>query len=114
MRVFWLNERVSAPNPNLPPEHSKNFQTRLAYYFSGRSPGQLAAAFSQNHIRNLRETFDFTASEFGVEDEEFATYTFRTTRISAEARVPVTRPPRPSGKPSKVPAMGDVGDENDG
>ena len=84
--VDEVNERVSAPNPNLPPEHSKNFQTRLAYYFSGRSPGQLAAAFSQNHIRNLRETFDFTASEFGVEDDEFATYTFRTTRISAEAR----------------------------
>jgi len=84
--VDEVNERVSAPNPNLPPEHSRNFQTRLAYYFSGRSPGQLSAAFSQNKIRNLRETFDFTASEFGVDEEEFATYTFRTTRISAEAR----------------------------
>jgi len=84
--VDEVNERVSAPNPNLPPEHSRNFQTRLAYYFGGRAPGQLSLALSQNKIRNLRETFDFSASEFGVDDEEFSTYTFRTTRISTESR----------------------------
>ena len=81
-----VNQRISAPNPELPPEHSKNYQTRLAYYFGGRSPGQLSAAFSQNNIRNLRETFDYSADEFGVEDEEFLAYTFRSTRISTEAR----------------------------
>ena len=84
--VDEVNQRVSAPNPNLPPEHSKNFQSRLAYYFGGRSPGQLSVSVSQNQIRNLRETFDFSADEFGVDDEEFSAYIFRTTRISAEAR----------------------------
>jgi outer membrane receptor protein involved in Fe transport len=80
------NQRVSAPNPNLPPEHSENIQTRFAYYISGRSPGQLSAQFSQNKIKNLRESFDYTAAEFGVEDEEFQTYIFRSTRISTNVR----------------------------
>ncbi len=84
--VDELNERVNAPNPELQPEYSKNFQARLARYFSGRSPGSLAIAVSQNDIRNLRETFDFSASEFGVDDPDFATYTFRSTRNSAERR----------------------------
>jgi outer membrane receptor protein involved in Fe transport len=80
------NQRVSAPNPNLQPEYSKNSQARLSYYFGGKSPGQLSLAMSQNEIRNLRETFDYTASEFGNEDPDFIAYTFRTTRNSAEQR----------------------------
>jgi iron complex outermembrane recepter protein len=80
------NSRVNAPNANLQPEFSKNYQARLAKYFSGRSPGSLAVAVSQNDIRNLRETFDYSASEFGVDDPDFATYTFRSTRNSAERR----------------------------
>jgi len=84
--VDEVNERVAAPNPELPPEHSQNFQTRLAYYFSGRSPGQLSLQVSQNKIRNLRETYDFSASEFGVDDPELASYIFRSTRISTEER----------------------------
>ena len=84
--VDEVNERVNAPNPNLPPEHSKNFQTRLAYYFGGRAPGQLSWAVSQNTISNLRETFDYSASEFGITDEEFTTYTFRSTRVAEGAR----------------------------
>jgi len=84
--VDEVNERVNAPNPNLPPEHSKNFQTRLAYYFGGRAPGQLSLAVSQNTISNLRENFDYSAEEFGVTDQEFSTYTFRSTRVSSNAR----------------------------
>jgi iron complex outermembrane receptor protein len=84
--VDEVNERVNAPNPNLPPEHSKNFQTRLAYYFGGRAPGQLSLAVSQNTISNLRETFDYSAEEFGVTEEEFATYIFRSTRVSTNSR----------------------------
>ncbi|MBL9188744.1 MAG: TonB-dependent receptor [Opitutaceae bacterium] len=79
-------QRIDSPNADLQPEYSKNFQTRLAYYFQGRSPGQMSIALSQNDIRNLRETFDFTAEEFGEDDPEFATYTFRSTRNSAETR----------------------------
>ena len=79
-------QRVDAPNAGLEPEHSKNYQARLAYYFGNRAPGQLTLQVSQNDIRNLRETFDFTASEFGEEDPDLQTYTFRTTRNSAETR----------------------------
>jgi len=84
--VDEVNERVNAPNPELPPEHSKNFQTRLAYYFGGRAPGQLSLALSQNTIKNLRETFDYSASEFGVSDAEFSTYIFRSTRVAEGSR----------------------------
>ena len=84
--VDEVNQRVSAPNAKLEPEYSKNSQARLAYYFGGRSPGQLSLAVSQNEIRNLRETFDFSASEFGTDDPDFANFTFRTTRNSAEQR----------------------------
>ncbi len=84
--VDEVNSRVTAPNPELEPEHSKNSQARLAYYFGGRSPGQLSLQMSQNEIRNLRETFDYTASEFGNDDPDFVAYTFRTTRNSAEQR----------------------------
>ncbi len=81
-----MNQRVTAPNPKLEPEYSKNAQSRLAYYFGGRSPGQLSLAMSQNEIRNLRETFDYSASEFGNEDPDFAAFTFRTTRNNTEQR----------------------------
>ena len=79
-------QRVDAPNSELEPEHSQNYQARLAYYFGNRAPGQLTLQVSQNDIRNLRETFDFTASEFGEEDPDFQNYSFRTTRNSAETR----------------------------
>jgi iron complex outermembrane recepter protein len=79
-------QRVALPNAQLQPEHSKNYQTRLAYYFSGRAPGQLSLALSQNNIRNLRETFDFGPEDFGVTDEYFSGFIFRSTRNSAERR----------------------------
>jgi hypothetical protein len=85
-QIDEVNERVTATNGELLPEFSKNYQTRLAYYFGGRAPGQLSLALSQNNIKNLRETFDFTPEEFGVTDPEFGTYVFRSTRNSLEAR----------------------------
>jgi iron complex outermembrane receptor protein len=78
--------RVTLPNPQLEPEHSKNYQTRLAYYFGGRSPGQFSVGFAQNDIRNLRETFDFTAEDFGIADPYYSSFVFRSTRNSAEVR----------------------------
>jgi len=81
-----INERVTAPNAGLQPEYSDNYQTRLAYYFEGRSPGQLSVAFSQNDISNLRTTYDFTAEEFGVTDAEFQNFIFRSTDNSTEER----------------------------
>jgi hypothetical protein len=78
--------RVDAPNAELQPEHSKNFQSRFAYYFSGRAPGQLSVALSQNTIRNLRETFDYSPEEFGIDDPDLQNYVFRSTRNSDEVR----------------------------
>ena len=84
--VDEVNQRITAPNARLEPEYSKNAQSRLAYYFGGRSPGQLTLALSQNEIRNLRETFDYSASEFGNDDPDFSAFTFRSTRNSTELR----------------------------
>ncbi|MCX6955140.1 MAG: TonB-dependent receptor [Verrucomicrobia bacterium] len=84
--VDEVNSRVSAPNPALLPEFTKKYQARLAYYFSGRSPGQLTVDLSQTEITNLRETFDYSAAEFGVDDPDFSGYTFRATRNSANMR----------------------------
>jgi outer membrane receptor protein involved in Fe transport len=84
--VDEVNARVSAPNPGLLPEFTKKYQGRLAYYFSGRSPGQLSLDLSQTEIMNLRETFDYSASAFGVEDPDFSGYTFRATRNSSNMR----------------------------
>jgi iron complex outermembrane receptor protein len=81
-----VTQRVDAPNPALLPEHIKKYDARLAYYFKGRSPGQLSVAVSQFDIMNLRETFDYTAEEFGVDDPEYADYTFRSTRNSDRSR----------------------------
>jgi TonB-dependent receptor len=78
--------RVTLPNPTLEPEHSKNYQTRLAYYFGGRSPGQVSLAFAQNDIRNLRETVNLTADEYGVTDPYYENFEFRTTVNSLEVR----------------------------
>jgi iron complex outermembrane receptor protein len=79
-----VNQRVSAPNPELLPEYHKKLQSRLAYYFRGRSPGQITLDLTQNKATNFRQTFDFTAEEFGVDDPDFAPYTFRTTVNSAD------------------------------
>ncbi len=78
--------RVDAPNPALLPEYIKKYDARLAWYFGGRVPGQLSLAVSQFDITNLRETYDYSAEEFGVTDPEFADYVFRSTRNSAQSR----------------------------
>ncbi len=67
---------VTSANPYLLPEYSKNFATRLAYYF--QPAGQLSIAFTQNTIRNQRETRRGTAEEFGLgNDPEFGSYEFQ-------------------------------------
>jgi iron complex outermembrane receptor protein len=71
------NQRVSTPNPKLLPEFHTVFQTRMAYYFGGASPGQASISFSQDKARNFIQNLDFSASEFGVDDPDFAAYTFR-------------------------------------
>jgi TonB-dependent receptor len=86
-----VTQRVDAPNPNLKPEHIKKYDARIAYYFNGRgsgsrSPGSVSVAVSQFDIMNLRESHDYKAEEFGVDDPEFADYIFRSTRNSDRSR----------------------------
>ena len=78
------NRTVTAPNPGLRPEYHKTYQTRLAYYFEGKSPGELSVAFSQNEATNFIRTLTYTATEFGIDDPDFSAYTFNSTANSTE------------------------------
>jgi len=78
------NLTVTAPNPNLAPEQHTSFQSRLAYYFGGRSPGQLSVAVNRNEATNFVRSMNYSASEFGVDDPDFAAYTFISTTNSTE------------------------------
>jgi len=87
--VFAIEEnaqRITIPNRALLPEFHKKFQTRLAYYFSGRSPGQVSLAFSQVNSRNFVQDFDFSAEDFGIEDPDFANYTVRSRANDPESQ----------------------------
>ena len=75
-----VNLRVSSPNPRLLPERHKVYQSRLAYYFGGRSPGQLSLALIQDEATNFIASQDYTPDEFGITDPDFIEYTFRSTR----------------------------------
>ena len=78
--------RIDAPNPALLPEHHKNYQARLAYYFGSWAPGQLSVQVSQNDTKNLREDHDFTPQEFGLDDPDLDGYIIRSTRNSVARR----------------------------
>ena len=77
--VDEVNQRVTSPNPTLLPERHKVYQSRLAYYFGSRAPGQVSVAFIQDEATNFIASQDYTAEQFGVDDADFATYTFRST-----------------------------------
>ncbi len=79
--VFAIDEnaqRITIPNRTLLPEFHKKFQTRIAYYFGGRSPGQLSLSLSQVSSKNFVQNFDFSAADFGIEDPDFGNYTVRS------------------------------------
>lgn len=69
---------ISAPNPGLEPEISDNISVRLARYFE--PVGLVALNYFQNNVKGLFQSEDLTAAEFGYAGEEYANYTFRTTR----------------------------------
>ena len=85
--VFNIQEdigRVDTPNADLLPEYSKNFQSRLSWYFE--PSGQLSVGVSENRITNLRESFDFTAEQFGNDDPDLASFVFRSIRNNNQER----------------------------
>lgn len=81
-----VTQRIEAPNPNVMPEHSKKYMTRLAYYFGSRAPGQLSLTLSQNDIKNLREEKRIPAEDFGITDPEYIDYEIETFLNSTERR----------------------------
>ena len=83
-------QRVNLPNATLLPEYHNKYQTRLGYYFSGRSPGSVTLAFSKTTFRNTIQSFDYTAAEFGNDDPDLANYIFRSTRNLSD-RVTTTK-----------------------
>jgi iron complex outermembrane recepter protein len=76
---------VSLPNPNLLPEHHKVYQTRLAYYFGNRSPGQASIAFIQDEATNFITTHTYdSGAPLGVTDPIYDGYQFISTQNSTE------------------------------
>jgi iron complex outermembrane recepter protein len=74
---------VSAPNPRLKPETSKNFAARLAYYFE--PVGILGLNLFQNNVRGLHRTSRMTAAEYGYDgDLDLGAYQFSSTIASEE------------------------------
>jgi len=68
--VWVFNETaqtVDVPNPNLQPERSKNYTGRLAYYFE--PVGSVALTAFQNDISNSTFNDEFSATDFGYEND---------------------------------------------
>jgi iron complex outermembrane receptor protein len=81
--LWTINDNASPPtvtasNPNLKPEYHKVYQSRLAYYFGTRSPGQLSVAVIQDEAVNFVQSKTLNATEFGNDDPDFANYNFIT------------------------------------
>lgn len=83
--VFQINDqnlRATVPNVNLKPETSDNLSARLAYYFE--PVGLLAVSVYQNSVKDLHQSDELTAAEFGNTDPELSNYVFVTTNNSSE------------------------------
>jgi len=78
------NQIITIPNPDLLPEYSRNYVSRLAYYFE--PAGLLSVTAAQNDIRNSWDRLDIPALDFGVEDPIYNSYRVRV-RTNAEKPV---------------------------
>lgn len=85
--VWVFNENtqtVNVPNPNLRPERSKNYTGRIAYYFE--PIGSTALTIFQNDMRDSAESDEFSAADFGYEnDPTYGGYTFISVRNRSES-----------------------------
>jgi iron complex outermembrane recepter protein len=73
--VDEVNGVVRAPNPGLKPADSEKIVARLAYYFE--PVGSFTLQVSQNKITNLRQSYTYTAEEFGYgNNPEWSAYDF--------------------------------------
>ena len=82
--VWTINDEaftVTAPNPQLTPETSRNYSARLAYYFE--PVGIFAVNAFQNSVKGLFSNDRLTAAEFGYSgDLDLSAYEFITTSQS--------------------------------
>lgn len=79
--VWTINEedmRIRAPNVSLEPEVSDNLSIRVAKYFE--PVGLVSLNYFQNRVNGLFQSEEMTAGEFGYTGDEYADYTFITTR----------------------------------
>jgi TonB-dependent receptor len=82
--LFVVNDNanpptVTAPNATLQPEHHKVYQTRLAYYWQGKSPGQISVAYIQDEATNFIQTQTLSDQQFGNTDPDLSGYNFITS-----------------------------------
>ena len=79
--VWSINDTaqtVTAPNPGLKPENSRNYAARLAYYFE--PVGQLSVSLFQNQVKDLHVAKTISPQEFGYNgDDDLSSYRFVTT-----------------------------------
>ncbi len=91
--VFVIDEnarRITAPNRELDPEFHNKYQTRLGYYFSGRSPGSITLAFSKTTFRNTIQSITYLPGEWDNDDPDLQNYSLTTTRNLSD-RVTTTK-----------------------
>ena len=85
--AWTINEedmRIRAPNVGLEPEVSDNLSVRVAKYFEPL--GLISLNYFQNRVDGLFQNEEMTAGEFGYTGDEYADYTFITTRtVDGEA-----------------------------
>jgi iron complex outermembrane recepter protein len=78
-RIDEVAQEITAPNPNLLPELSEKYAAALSYFFGkDNSSNNVQLVISQIEIKNLARGTDFTADEIGINDPDFAGYTFIT------------------------------------
>ena len=87
--VWLVNDqtlRATVPNVSLRPETSDNYSARLAYYFE--PVGLLGINFYQNSVKDLLQSLDLTAEEFGYTESDLARYTFvSTTNVPGRVQI---------------------------
>jgi iron complex outermembrane recepter protein len=81
--VYAINENtetITAANPGLLPEYADRVATSIAYYFGGTN--NVTLTLSDTRIENLFINDEFTAEEFGIDDQQYADYIVNTFRNS--------------------------------
>lgn len=83
--VWLVNDslrEVTTPNIALRPETARNYAARLAYYF--KRVGQLSVSVFQNDLKDIIQSSEMTAEEFGYTGEDYKDYKFISNTNGAD------------------------------